>query len=177
MIADRGLAVRTRLDQYAGKLTPRAALSSIAPWCSLVVMIAFSMHSIWTELRSTSPVPHGPRSTAIALMAQALSSSREAAVGLTATLEALPPDHPVVIVNEQNDRLALLQYIVRYLTWPRPLDLINCEHPTAGTVVPAESAVVLTDSGRASVRGEVHPITDKVALVDVAAGPESVTCS
>jgi hypothetical protein len=153
-------------------------MARIGTWAALAAMIAFSMYSVWTQYTSVnrSRVQQDPQATTVNLMTRVLGS-RDAALELTNSLQLLTPAESVVtVVNEQSDNLTLLQFLVRYMAWPRYLLLIDCTAPLSSVTVPANSAVLLTDSERASVPGAVQPITAKVALVEVTRA-EAVTCS
>ncbi len=140
------------------------------------MMIAFSMDSLWVQFNATSPVPQSPQATTISLMTRALGS-RAAAVDLTRSLESLSADRVVVLVStDQNWEATLLHYLVRYVTWPRQLQLVQCAGPATSAVAPADSTVILANSERASVPGEVRQISPHVALVEVAPRAESVAC-
>jgi hypothetical protein len=148
----------------------------LVSWIALLLMLAFSAHAIWTQLDGTAPIPQGPRATVLALMARALGS-REAALDMTATLDALAPNSAVVFVSsDQSWDATLLRYVVRYVTWPREMSSVDCSAPHAQAMAPAGSLVVLANSDRVSLEGDRRPIGTAVSVVNVAAGPQPLAC-
>jgi hypothetical protein len=148
------------------------------PLLLVLAMLIVSGRVLWRELRGLSEVPAGPDSGALALMTATLHS-REAANQVVNRLESVEPGSTIVLVIDGPQFDRGVAYLVRYLTWPRRLTVMDCASLSGSARIPPGTSVVLDDSVIATLNGQqLVPISvaSKVAIANVVGDQAELRC-
>jgi hypothetical protein len=165
-----------RRSAPAGWLKYRELGRRSLPLLLVLALLIVSGRVMWRELRGLQQVPAGPDSGALALMTSTLHS-RDAANEVVNRLEGVDPGSTIVLVVDGARSDRGLAYLVRYLTWPRKLTVMDCASWSGSASIAPGTSVVVDDSANATLNGQrLVPIASKIAIASVSGDRAELQC-